>query len=128
MKIGEIAKKVGVSAKSIRHYEDIGLIAAPIRAKNGYRYYDQTHFEALRLIKKSRFVGFTLEECKTLLELWASPNRKSKEVNATLLKKIDDIDAQIKALLTMKSMLTELSNQCPNDDTTYCPIISTLIK
>ncbi|SES91428.1 MerR family transcriptional regulator [Thorsellia anophelis] len=128
MKIGEIAKLVGLTPKSIRFYEATQLLDAPFRQKNGYRQYTQAHLQTLKLIKRARDVGFSLEECRTLISLWRSPCRKSEDVNKTILQKIELITQQINLLTEVKATLTKLSDQCPNNQQSTCPILSELLK
>lgn len=128
MKIGEIAQLVGLTPKAIRFYESAHLISPPHRQENGYRAYTQLHLQTLKLIKRAREVGFSLDECRTLINLWQSPDRKSEDVNNAILQKIELITKQINLLTEMKATLTKLSNQCPNNQQSTCPIISELIK
>ena len=126
MNINEVAKRTDLTPKAIRFYEEKGLITPPARAANGYRTYNQTHIEELNLLHQARQVGFSLPECKDLLELYKNPHRRSADVKSRTLVRIAEIDNQIKQLQSMRTLLTDLANQCPGDDCEYCPIIEGL--
>ncbi|MDU8923762.1 Cu(I)-responsive transcriptional regulator [Pasteurellaceae bacterium LIM206] len=126
MNINQIAKQTNLTAKSIRFYEEKGLITPPARAANGYRQYSQQHIDELNLLHQARLVGFSLPECKDLLELYKNPHRRSADVKEKTLAKIADIDGQIAKLQQMKRQLWELAEQCPGDGSEHCPIIEGL--
>lgn len=124
--IGEAAKASGVSAKMIRHYEAIGLIAAASRTDAGYRLYNQRDVEVLRFIHRSRELGFSLEQIRTLLALWQDKHRASKDVRAMAQVHIDELDRKIADMQAMKRTLETLSRKCHGDDRPECPILDDL--
>lgn len=126
MNITQIAKQTSLTPKSIRFYEQKGLITPPVRAANGYRQYNQNHVNELNLLHQSRAVGFSLPECKELLDLYKNPHRRSADVKQKTLAKITDIERQIHKLQQMKQQLTDLAKQCPGDNSEDCPIINGL--
>jgi len=126
MNINEVAKLTLLTPKSIRFYEQKGLITPPTRAANGYRTYTQVHIKELNLLHQARQVGFSLPECKELLELYNDPHRRSADVKARTLMKINEIDSQIQKLQEIRQLLTALAKQCPGDDSEHCPIIDSL--
>ncbi len=95
MKIGELSDKLGLSNKTIRYYEEIGLITAVQRASNGYRTYSKANYQQLLFIQHCRGAGFTIEECRQLSELANNTQRHSADVKHLVLSKINDIDQQI---------------------------------
>ena len=126
MNINEVAKRTKLTPKAIRFYEEKGLITPPTRAINGYRTYDQVHIEELNLLHQARQVGFSLPECKDLLELYKNPHRRSADVKARTLTRIGEIDKQIAQLQSIRALLSDLAEQCPGDDSEHCPIINGL--
>ncbi|MCW8331641.1 Cu(I)-responsive transcriptional regulator [Photobacterium sp. SDRW27] len=126
MNISEVAKQTGLTAKTIRFYEDKGIITVPSRASNGYRHYSKTNVDELQLIRRSRLVGFTLDECRELLDFSRDPQRKSADVKAKAEQKLSEIDDKIAELLEMKNTLETLTKQCPGNDSANCPIIEGL--
>lgn len=85
MNISKVAKATGLTAKTIRYYESIGLITAPVRSDNGYRSYTEGALRELRFVKRARETGFNLEECQELLALYRDETqnqRPSEEAGA----------------------------------------------
>lgn len=98
MNISDVAKKTGLTSKAIRFYEEKGLVTPPMRSDNGYRSYSQKHLDELTLLRQARQVGFNLEECGELVNLFNDPGRHSADVKARTLQKVADIERHIKEL------------------------------
>ncbi|MDD1781467.1 Cu(I)-responsive transcriptional regulator [Enterovibrio sp. ZSDZ35] len=128
MKINEVARLTGLTTKTIRFYEQKGVISEPNRSDNGYRDYSDRHISELQMIKRSRLVGFSLDECQELLDMSRDPNRRSADVKQKALEKIAEIDEKIKELQAMKTSLKTLASSCPGNDSACCPIIEALSK
>ncbi|WP_028024564.1 Cu(I)-responsive transcriptional regulator [Enterovibrio calviensis] len=126
MKINEVARITGLTAKTIRFYEQKGVISEPDRSDNGYRVYSERHINELQMIKRSRLVGFSLDECQSLLDMSRNPNRRSADVKQKALDKISEIDEKIIELKAMKATLKSLASTCPGDESSCCPIIAAL--
>ncbi|TDQ57134.1 MerR family copper efflux transcriptional regulator [Mesocricetibacter intestinalis] len=126
MNIAEIVKRTGLSAKSVRFYEEKGIITPPQRAANGYRQYNEEHIRELNLLHQARLVGFSLPECKELMQLYNNPHRRSADVKGKTLAKINEIDQQIAKLQQIRQELLTLAEQCPGDNSEHCPIIEGL--
>ncbi len=126
MNIGEAARLSGVPAKTIRYYEDIGLIDAAQRGANGYRAYSETDAELLRFIRHARAVGFSVKECRRLVALYCDPNRHSRDVKALAQAKIAEIDRRIAEFQHMRGELAALAAACPGDDDPECTILEEL--
>ncbi len=82
MNIGEAAAQSGVPAKTIRYYEEIGLIQPARRADNGYRAYRAPDVHMLRFVQRARSLGFSVRDCRQLLQLYQDPHRASADVKA----------------------------------------------
>lgn len=126
MNISDVAKKTGLTSKAIRFYEEKGLVTPPLRGENGYRSYTQKHLDELTLLRQARQVGFNLEECGELVNLFNDPTRHSADVKARTLQKVADIERHIAELQGMRQHLLALAEACPGDDSAACPIIDTL--
>ncbi|KAB2824068.1 Cu(I)-responsive transcriptional regulator [Aliivibrio finisterrensis] len=126
MNISEVAKLTGLTTKTIRFYESKGVIKEASRSANGYRQYTKIQLEELQLIRRSRLVGFSLEECQELLSLSNNPNRRSADVKAKTLEKVAEIEEKIQELKGMKQTLLDLADACPGDEGHDCPIIKGL--
>ncbi|BEN67243.1 Cu(I)-responsive transcriptional regulator [Serratia marcescens] len=126
MNISDVAKKTGLTSKTIRFYEEKALITAPIRSDNGYRHYSARHVEELTLLRQARQVGFNLDECRELVALFNDPARHSADVKARTLQKVAEIDRHISELGEMRQRLMTLADQCPGDEGAECPIINNL--
>ncbi|MBE7636731.1 Cu(I)-responsive transcriptional regulator [Sneathiella sp. P13V-1] len=125
MNIGTAATKSGLTAKTIRYYEDIGLVT-PARSENGYRDYSEEHVHYLNFIQRSRSLGFSIDECRALLSLYNDRARSSSEVKKLALHKIEDIEHKIAGLTSMKNMLIDLAGKCHGDDRPDCPILDNI--
>ena len=126
MNIGDTARASGVSAKMIRHYEAIGLIEAAERTDAGYRVYGERDVQVLQFIHRSRELGFSLEQIKTLLALWQDKHRASKDVRAMARQHIAELDRKIGDLQSMRRTLEKLASACHGDDRPDCPILDDL--
>jgi MerR family copper efflux transcriptional regulator len=127
MNIGEAADMTGLPAKTIRYYEDIGLIK-PDRAANGYRDYDDKDVHRLAFIQRSRSLGFTIDECRSLLSLYEDKERASSDVKALATDKIREIDRKLRELKSLRDTLKTLADHCHGDDRPDCPIINEIAR
>ncbi|MGB3254190.1 Cu(I)-responsive transcriptional regulator [Buttiauxella gaviniae] len=126
MNISDVAKRTGLTSKAIRFYEEKGLVTVPLRSENGYRSYSQKHLDELTLLRQARQVGFNLEECRELVNLFNDPARHSADVKTRTLQKVADIEKHISELQAMRQQLLALAESCPGDDSADCPIIDNL--
>lgn len=125
MNIGEAARKTELPAKTIRYYEEIGLVR-PARGSNGYRDYATSDIHKLRFLHRARSLGFTIEECRQLLALYADTSRASADVKAMATAKIAEVDTKISELKTLRATLSHLAEHCHGDDRPDCPILDDL--
>jgi MerR family transcriptional regulator, copper efflux regulator len=125
MNIGTAARQSGLPPKTIRYYEDIGLLTAD-RAANGYRDYSSEDVHRLRFVQRSRSLGFSVEECRQLLSLYTDRDRASADVKAIATEKLGEIDRKIADLTGLREMLGHLVENCHGDARPECPIIDGL--
>ncbi|MDC1211015.1 heavy metal-responsive transcriptional regulator [Porticoccaceae bacterium] len=128
MKIGELANLSDVPVRSIRYYEAEGILASPQRLENGYRDYSETAVAELIFLRQSRQFGFTLHECRQLLQLWRDPNRRSAEVHQLVTQRQRQVEEQIKDLTSMHGLLSNLLSHCAADESPDCAIIDSLAE
>jgi MerR family copper efflux transcriptional regulator len=126
MNIGQAAKASGVSAKMIRHYESVGLVPAPNRTESGYRQYTDNEVHTLHFIRRSRDLGFSIQQIGELVGLWNDRKRPSRQVKALAQAHIQELDNKAQELLAMKATLEHLVHCCHGDDRPDCPILQRL--
>jgi Cu(I)-responsive transcriptional regulator len=126
LNIGEAASASGVSAKMIRHYEDIGLIGKAARTYSGYRTYSQNDVHVLRFVRQARDLGFPIKTIGELLALWKDRRRPSSKVKTLALAHVKELDERIAEMQAMKATLEQLARHCQGDDRPDCPILEGL--
>lgn len=122
MNIGEAAEYTKLGAKTIRYYEEIGLVA-PKRSQNGYRHFDGTDVHRLKFLGRARSLGFSIAECRNLLSLYSDKDRASRDVKDMALSRIGEIDRKIAELQSLRNSLAHLAETCHGDDRPDCPIL-----
>lgn len=127
LSIGEAAEKSGLPPKTIRYYEDIGLVR-PLRSANGYRAFGEREVKALMFLARARSLGFSIEECRELLAMQADSERSSADVKRLAVAHLTRIDAKIAELQTMRTALAEVAERCAGDDGPECAILTSLSR
>ncbi len=128
MNISEVAKKTGLTTKSIRLYEEKKIISSPARSENGYRIYSAKHVDELSIVAKAKRVGFTLDECRDMVSLAFRPNRTSAEVKSRTSEKLAEVKRKIAELQVIEKQLEAWLTQCPGDANAACPIVDDLMQ
>ena len=126
MRIGEAARRAGLTVKTVRYYSNIGMVTPRQHAATGYRDYGEGDVAKLQFVGKARKFDFSVEECRELLGLYEDRNRPSREVKALTLKKIGEIDARLAELQSLKDELSGLASACDGDHRPDCPILNAL--
>jgi len=127
MNIGEVSKKAGLPPKTIRYYEDIGLIT-PLRDPNGYRSFRDSDMHKLAFLGRARALGFTIGDCRTLLALWDDQDRASADVRAIAQEHLAQIESKIADFAAIRDTLSHLVQTCAGDGRPDCPILNKLEK
>lgn len=125
MNIGQAAAASGLPAKTIRYYEEIGLIR-PARDANGYRAFAPGDVHKLAFLARARALGFTIEDCRALLGLYEDESRASEDVKHLAQEHLERIDAKIAELRSLRITLGELVDACAGDHRPDCPILTDL--
>jgi len=125
MNIKDVADRSGLPAKTIRYYEEIGLVR-PLRGANGYRAFRESDLHKLAFLGRARGLGFTIEECRKLLALYEDRERASSDVKALAERHLEDMERKIAELRAMQATLRDLVDNCAGDQRPDCPILSGL--
>ena len=126
MNIGQAAKASGVSAKMIRHYEEVELVPPAARSDSGYRLYSAADIHTLGFIRHARDLGFSIAVIGELLGLWRNRQRSSRVVKEIAQGHIAELEQKAKDIMAMKATLEHLVQCCHGDDRPDCPIIENL--
>src|SRR3972149_41006 len=126
MNIGTVAEKSGVTPKTIRYYESIGLIRSADRRANGYRSYSLADMRTLDFIKRARSLGFSVEEVRDLLDLWHDRARTGAAVRALATRHLEALERKIQELESMRKAVADLVRRCGGDARPHRPILDQL--
>lgn len=124
-KIGALSDHTGVNIETIRYYEKIGILPAPPRAASGHRVYDKGSAKRLMFIRRSRDLGFSLDDVRSLLGLEDKPPSCAK-VHALTARHLAGIRAKISDLKRLERTLTKVAEECGKAATPDCPVIDAL--
>lgn len=122
MNVGDAAQRSGLPAKTIRYYEEIGLIS-PSRAGNGYRDYSSDDIHRLAFLRRARNLGFSIDDCRQLMALYQDRGRASQDVREIAAAHVQAIEEKVRELQSMRSTLQRLIHACHGDDRPDCPIL-----
>lgn len=125
MNIGDVSSRSGLPVKTIRYYEDIGLVSPP-RGSNGYRRFREQELHKLSFLGRARSLGFTIEDCRTLMALYDDETRESGDVKRIANEHLEQIEVKISGLEAMRDTLSHLINECAGDHRPDCPILKDL--
>jgi len=128
MNIGQAAAASGVTAKMIRHYEEIGLVRPPRRAASNYRTYSASDVHVLSFVKRARTLGFSMADIKDLLALWENKGRPSASVKKIAGRHIAELKRKIAETQSLVAALEHLSRHCHGDERPECPILDDLAR
>ena len=126
MDIGQAARLSGVSVKMIRHYEAIGLLPKAQRTFANYRIYGANDVHVLRFIKRSRGLGFSMDDIRALLGLWGDKRRSSASVKDIAGRHVAELTQRVAELQSIITTLQHLTQHCHGDARPACPILDDL--
>jgi Cu(I)-responsive transcriptional regulator len=124
--IGEASARSGVPAKTIRYYEEAGIIRRAARGGNGYRAYSDTEVQTLRFIQRARSLGFALKDIADLLDLYRNQKRASRDVKKLALEHVAALDRKLAELTAIRDTIAALAKRCQGNDRPACPILDKL--
>ena len=126
--IGMLSKRSGCNVETIRYYERIGLLPEPPRSAGGHRIYADRHLRRLKFIRRSRSLGFTLDQIRELLSLVDGGELKCERVRRITVAHLEDVRGKLADLRGMEAALDDLADRCSGDETPDCPIIEDLFQ
>ncbi len=126
MKIGELSKATGTNIETIRYYERIGLLPAPLRTSANYRSYGEAHRARLAFVRHSRELGFTIEEIRSLLDLSDHPERDCGEADRIATSHLMQVERKIAQLDSLREELTRIVGRCRGGSAADCRVIEAL--
>lgn len=125
MNMKAASSATGLPAKTIRYYEEIGLVS-PARGDNGYRSFSESDLHKLTFLARSRSLGFSLDDCRHLLSLYDDDERSSADVRDLAVRHIADVDRKLAELKEIRRVLSKLVSACEGDNRPDCPIMDSL--
>ena len=128
MRRGELAQRSGCNIETVRFYEKQGLLPAPPRTAGGHRDYDREHLKRLTFIRRSRELGFTLDQVRGLLGLVDGGEWTCAEVKAMTVEHSADVRRKIADLEKLAQVLDDMAAQCDGGALPECPIIDALLE
>ncbi len=126
MRIGELADQVGVNAKTVRYYEEIGVLPRPERLASGYRDYTDDDVERLRFVRTAQRLGLSLSEISEILTLRERGERPCEYVLEVLDRQLADLDRRLSEMAALRQELVDLrdvADRLPSDSGCYCSLI-----
>lgn len=126
--IGALSEQTGCNIETIRYYEREGLLPNPPRTEGGHRVYDEEHLKRLTFIRRSRELGFTLEEVRGLLRMVDGEHDTCAQVKSLTLDHLEDVRGKLADLKKLEKVLKQLAGRCTGDETPDCPIVEALFE
>lgn len=125
LSIGDAAAEVQLPTKTVRYYDEIKLVSPVTRSTAGYRLYGSAELQKLKFVRRARSFGFSVNDCRQLLDLFENHDRNSREVKELARKRLADIETKMRDMQKLHTQLTAISEQCPGNEQANCPILNT---
>jgi MerR family mercuric resistance operon transcriptional regulator len=126
--IGVLSQQTGCNIETIRYYERIGMMPKPPRTQGGHRSYTQEHLKRLTFIRRSRELGFSLEQIRDLLRFVDGGRYTCSQVKAVTLEHLEEVRARMKDLRRLENVLKTMASQCERGKVPDCPVIEALSR
>jgi Cu(I)-responsive transcriptional regulator len=124
--IGELARQTGTKAETIRYYEKIGLLGAPMRSAGNYRSYSEGDAQRLRFVRRSRELGFSIERIRELMAFSSHAESDCSTVDNVVRSHVQDIEGKIRDLQALRNGLARMISSCPGGNIAKCRILEAL--
>ena len=124
--IGQLSRLSGVNIETVRYYERIKMMPPPPRTASGRRVYDSTHVRILAFIRRSRELGFSLEEIRALMRLGGPDKATCRDVRAIAAHHLEDIRAKLNDLKKLERLLAKTVAKCSGKIAPECPVLDIL--
>jgi MerR family mercuric resistance operon transcriptional regulator len=128
LSIGALSQLTGCNIETIRYYERIGVLPDPPRTEGGHRSYGGNHLKRLTFVRRSRELGFTLDEIRSLLGMVDGGDYTCGEVLGLAREHLGAIQAKIRDLKRLQQTLANIAAQCGGGAVPECPIIDALFR
>ena len=125
---GELARRTGVNAETIRYFERIGMLPAPPRTQGGHRIYDERHVRTLRFVRSARRLGFTPEEVRAILSLGGPGRAPCEEVREIAAHHLAQVRIKIADLVEIEHQLADTIEHCSGAGNPECAVIDMIEK
>lgn len=126
--IGQMSRETGVNIETIRYYERIGIMPKPDRTSGGNRQYNQDQLKRLNFIRRTRDLGFSLEEIRGLFEMVDRKDFTCSEVHDLTVDHLASVRDKIANLKKLENALLAMASECSRGDVPECPILDTLFE
>ena len=126
MNIGQLARAAGTKAETIRYYERIGLLPQPSRSAGNYREYSDADVRRLAFARRSRYLGFSIEQVRTLLDLADRKEQSCEAVDTIAQAHLADVKRKLVDLTALRRELESVIGQCRHGTIAECRIIEAL--
>ena len=124
--IGQLSRLSGVNIETIRYYERVKMLPSPPRTASGRRVYDSTHLRILAFVRRSRELGFSLDQIRTLIRLGGPEKASCREVRDIAVHHLDDIRAKLDDLQKLERLLAKTVARCSGKTAPDCPVLDIL--
>lgn len=126
--IGWLAERTGVNIETIRYYERVGLLSTPQRTENRRRMYDERDVQKLTFVRRSRELGFSLKDIRTLIDIAEHSNLACAEVKEMSLRRLFDVRGKIATLKKLERALKSMTDACAPGTMEPCPVFEALAQ
>lgn len=126
MKIGELAKRSGTNAETVRYYERIGILPQPARTDSNYRDYGPGEVERLAFIRHARSLGFDLNDIRSLVDLAEQPERDCEQADLIASRHLEAVEGKIRKLTSLRDELLSMIAACQGGRSVHCKILQAL--